>query len=272
MIRALENNQWILIPHPEHARLAGEFARHWKNDEFAPPDPFAHVLDAVYHHDDSWGPRDANPELTPEGNPSAFSEELVGTYDAFEEIDLEGYLKVRAAATEEAAKRDKFSAIVISMHTVNLLTEQADLSGLSDEAQAIHAAFIDGQRKRQAELKEDLAGDPRLAIYVQDDVFQRAFEFLQACDSFSLYSCARYKLQGKLRHSHSVRSGERSEIVVEPLGNDTYRLSPYPLDVPELRIPLHAKLVDKDAFNDLESFRAAYKSAPDYTINVVATR
>ncbi|TVP74965.1 MAG: DUF3891 family protein, partial [Puniceicoccaceae bacterium] len=99
MIRIETENDWLLLGHKAHAALAGDFARHWKNQDFLPPDPFCHILDAVARHDDSWEPRDAQPQLTPEGHPSAFSKELVGSYDAFEDIDLADYLAVRAAAT-----------------------------------------------------------------------------------------------------------------------------------------------------------------------------
>lgn len=81
MIRLEDNDHWLLLGHADHAALAGEFARHWKNARFAPPNPFAHILDAVSRHDDSWKTRDALPELTPGGHPSAFSRELVGTYE-----------------------------------------------------------------------------------------------------------------------------------------------------------------------------------------------
>ena len=54
MIRLKDNADWLLLTHKDHATLAGEFARHWKNQDFAPPEPFAHILDAVSRHDDSW--------------------------------------------------------------------------------------------------------------------------------------------------------------------------------------------------------------------------
>ncbi len=264
MIRIETEADWLLLTHADHARLAGELARHWKNDHFAPPEPFAHVLDAVARHDDSWTERDARPLLTPENNPSAFSRELVGTYDAFEEIDLEDYLGVRAAATEAAATRDSYAAILISMHTVNLLTEQADLSTLQPAEREVHTAFIEGQRRRQAELRARLRETIDIAPFATDSHFQRGFEFLQACDSFSLYVGVAFPKVGKLRHPQVTRSGERIEIVLRPTGDQSYTLDPWPLDEPEVHFQVPYRRVPKSETASLDRFQNTYaKVSPE---------
>jgi hypothetical protein len=262
MIRIELENDWLLLSHPEHAALAGEFARRWKNQHFAPPEPFAHVLDAVSRHDDSWAPRDALPCLTRENNPSAFSRELVGSYDAFEEIDLADYLRVRGEATEAAAERDPYAAILISMHTVNLLTEQADLSTLDSEGLALHTAFIDGQRQRQQELIQSLQATPDLAPYTTEASLQAGFKFLQACDSFSLYVGVAYPEAGQLRHAQPMRDGRRATITLTPVSADSYSLDPYPLDEPGIRFEVPYRRVSKAATIDLQTFQAAYAAAP----------
>ena len=152
MIRIARPDGWLLINHRDHARLAGEFAARWDNPDFAPPEPRAEILTAVARHDDAWAEHDAAPVLTPEGRPSAFSRDLVGAYRAFEEIDFEAYLRVRARATEAVAVDNPYAAIIVSMHTVNLLTEQADLTILTQPQQALHAEFIATQRERQEHL------------------------------------------------------------------------------------------------------------------------
>lgn len=272
MIRIETENAWLLLEHAEHAMLAGEFARHWKNEQFAPPEPFSHILDACARHDDSWRARDAVPVLTPEGNPSAFSSELVGTYDAFEEIDLEDYLGVRGQATEAAAQRDPYAAVLISMHTVDLLTEQADLTTLTDAERPLHSAFIEGQRSRQAELKAALRAEPDLAELADDAHFQRGFEFLQACDSFSLYAGVGFPETGTLRHPQPTRSGASVEIKIHPLGDNRYRLDPYPLDEPEITFHVPYRRVAKSETASLGRFQAAYATAPVEIVCITVVR
>lgn len=271
MIRIETTHDWLLLTHKAHAELAGAFARHWKNPAFLPPEPFPSVLDAVSRHDDSWEPRDAAPELTPEGNPSAFSRELVGTYDAFEEIDLEAYLTVRGNATEQAAARDPYAAVLISMHTVNLLTEQADLSTLGPSARALHTAFIDGQLARQEELKSAIRREPDLAPVATDAHFQRGFRFLQCCDSFSLFLGVAYDQPGTLRHPQPVRQGGEAVIHLTPAGPDRYTLDPYPLDEPEITFAIPYRRVAKSATTDLATFRAAYHAATVETRHITIT-
>lgn len=272
MIRKNTEDAWVLVPHREHARVAGEFARHWKNADFLPPEPFAHILDAVARHDDSWATRDSAPELTPEGRPSAFSSELVGGYDAFEEIDLEAYLGVREKATDVAAERDPYAAVLISMHTVNLLTEQADLSGLGEQDRATHARFVEGQRRRQAALKAEIRKAPDLVPFATDAHFDAAFRFLQACDSLSLYLCVGFDRPGQLRHPQRLRSGGSREIALAPVGPDHYTLDPWPLDEPAVDLCITHRRVPKTATASLDAFRESYAGAPDEILTAHLTQ
>ncbi|WP_309399050.1 DUF3891 family protein [Cerasicoccus maritimus] len=261
MIRIEEEDSWLLLGHCAHANLAGEFARHWKNECFLPPDPFVHILDAVSRHDDSWGDVDANPVLTPEGNPSAFSSELVGTYDAFEEIDLDDYLRVRGEATEKAAARDPYAGILISMHTVNLLTEQADLSTLTPDEAKIHSAFIDGQLKRQQELIVLLKETGFVESALSETALRRGFEFLQACDSLSLLVGVDFVEPSQLRHAQPMRDGEKAIIKFTPQGNGVFELDPFPLDEVGLSFEIPYVRVPKTATVSLEAYQAAYRVA-----------
>ena len=261
MIRLEDNDDWLLLTHKDHAALAGDFASHWKNRDFAPPEPFVPIRDAVSRHDDSWAVPDAKPNLSPEGKPAAFSKELVGTYDAFEDIDLETYLSVRSNATEEAAQRDPYAAVLISMHTVNLLTEQSDLSKLSKEELVIHGRFIARQLQRQRQLREELRAKPDYARFVSDQHFLKGFHFLQACDSFSLFAGVDYKDKGMLRHPQLMRNGTIVSIEFKPIGGKCFQLSPWPLDQIEVHFSVPYKRIPKSAACDLQSFREAYSCA-----------
>jgi Protein of unknown function (DUF3891) len=77
MLRLETETGYWLVRHPDHAQLAGAFAEHWGNDRFLSPEPRTHVLRAIARHDDGWAARDAAPQITRQGRPSAFSVELV---------------------------------------------------------------------------------------------------------------------------------------------------------------------------------------------------
>lgn len=265
MIRIATPTGYTLVPHQEHARLAGRFAERWGSATFPAPAPAAimpEITVAVARHDDAWAGRDATPFLTREGRPSAFTRELVGAYSAFEEIDLADYLAVRGAATEALAADHPFAAILVSMHTVNLLTEQADLSTIKAADRPRHAAFVDGQLRRQQELAASLP--PGLAAHATPAQLRRAFEFLQFCDNLSLLTCVRYDQPRPLRHTHPDATGARRTITCTPVdaGNGVYRLDPWPFDAPELSFTVPARQIPSASCADLASFRAACAAAP----------
>ena len=270
MIRIEEKDGWVLVGHQDHARLAGEFARHWGNADFAPPEPRADILVAVARHDDAWAVRDAQPMLTREGRPGAFSHELVGQYNAFEEIDFADYLGVRGRATEVVAKENPYAAVLISMHTVNLLTEHADVSKMIPAHQEMHRLFIENQQRRQVALAA-VAGVGRPAD-IAPARLQRAFEFLQFCDSLSLTTCVHYPGPIPLRHAHPRRDGELVPLVCTPLSATHYRVAPYPFDQDELPLKVPARRISGVTFSDQAAFRAAYAAAPVADLDVVIVR
>lgn len=262
MIRIETDAGWTLVEHREHARLAGRFAAHWGNAEFAAPEPRGDVLEAVARHDDAWAERDARPFLTRQGRPSAFSRELVGKYSAFEEIDLADYLAVRGRAAEAVAADNPFAAVIISMHTVDLLTGRADLRGLGNYDVALHRAFVERQQRWQENLVQSLASRPQTSKEVAPDRLRRAFEFLQACDSLSLTVCVRYPGPIPLRHRHPRRDGTLADLVCTPLGSDTYRVAPYPFDEDALELEAPCRSVPGVIFANEAAFRSAYAAAP----------
>ena len=263
MIRAETATDWILITHPDHAKLAGEVADAWGNAQFAPPESYAPIRYAVYHHDDGWLARDAAPSLTPAGKPEAFTRDLVGAYSAFEEIDLPAYLGVRDRATAAVADIDPVAAIVVSMHTVNLLTEQADVETIQPEHREAHAAFVASQRAWQQKTME--------AHQVAPAVMQRGFEFLQCCDNLSLIVCSGYDADRELRHRHPDRDGNLHALTSSMVAPATWRISPWPFRESEVRLELPVRILSKASFGDLESYRTAFAGA-DVEIRVITLR
>lgn len=261
MIRAETDTDWVLVTHPDHARLAGEFADAWGNARFARPDPYPAISYAVHHHDDGWKARDASPTLTPAGIPEGFTRALVGAYSAFEEIDLPAYLAVRAEATAAVAAANPYAGILVSMHTYNLLSEQADLESIRPAHRPAHAAFLSGQKAWQDSTAASLGASPA--------ELQRGFEFLQCCDNLSLIVCSGYDQPRELRHTHPDRDGVRHSIRCTPAGPGAYTLDPWPLTENQLVLELPFRLVPKSAATTLDSYRNALAAAPVQTTRII---
>ncbi len=256
MIRAETELHWILVTHPHHAHLAGQFADAWGNDQFVHPASYDDIRYAVYHHDDGWLKRDAAPSLTASGKPEAFTSALVGAYSAFEEIDLPAYLEIRRQATAEVAAVNPVAAVVVSMHTVNLLTEQADLESIRAEHRDAHAEFIRSQQtwQHQTMLKHG----------IEPATMQRGFEFLQCCDNLSPITCSGYNQPRVLRHRQPDVHGELHEIVCTPVSESIWQLSPWPFAEPRVSFTLPRRSLPKSAVKDTASFQEVFQATePD---------
>jgi hypothetical protein len=273
MLRLETADGWWLVTHPDHAHLAGEFASQWGNDLFAPPEPREHVLRGIYAHDDGWRERDREPMVTKQGKPAAFSTELVGKYSAFEEIDLTAYLAVRREAVQLMAKEDPYAAILISMHTHNLLSERADRSTIRAEDLPWLDAFLVEQLTLQRALREQLLAEGRLtAEHLTPESLLRYFRLLQACDNLSLLSCVDYGDEATLLHPLALRDGGTSEVRVRHVGLRRFRLTPYPFAEPKMTFKLRARFVPGKSFasNDELKLRLEEAKMEEIAVSVTA--
>ncbi|HEY9125501.1 MAG TPA: DUF3891 family protein [Acidobacteriaceae bacterium] len=273
MLRMKDGPGWWLVTHPDHARLAGEFAAAWGNAEFRAPEPRERVLYGIRSHDDGWAERDKHPSVTREGKPSAFSTELVGKYSAFEEIDLSEYLAVRERAVKLIGEQDAYAGLLVALHTYNLLTERADRSTIKAEQLPLLDAFLEGQRAYQAELRERIAGDVTLSDdECADAMIQDHFRLLQACDNLSLLTCVAFDKPAHLLHPLRRNDVEASEVRVTPVGVREFRLEPWPFAETELRFTFPARFVEGERFADSLELETAFVKAPVEVLEVVLRR
>jgi hypothetical protein len=227
----------------------------------------------IARHDDGWAARDAHPIITRQGKPSAFSIELVGKYSAFEEIDLEAYLAVRDRAVRIMAAKDHYAALLISLHTYNLLTAHADRSTIAPDGLAVLDAFLDGQRRYQDELRSEIAADESLApIAKEDRTITEHFRLLQACDNLSLLTCVAYPSEAHLLHPLPLNDGGTAEVKVVPLGPRHFQLAPWPFEERELRFDFPARHVEGKVFSTSDELDDAFAAAEEQRLMGTLTR
>jgi hypothetical protein len=263
MLRMESETGWWLITHPDHARLAGDFAAAWGNAQFRQPEPRARVLKGIFCHDDGWAARDAHPTVTRQGKPSAFSTELVGKYSAFEEIDIADYLAVRDRAVRIIAEEDPYAGLLISMHTYNLLTAHADRSTIAPEGLVLLDGFLDRLRVYQGELRAVIATDASLAESEKAErTILEHFRLLQACDNLSLLTCVSFGGPANLLHPLPLNGGGTADVQVLPVGRRHFRLTPWPFAEHEMQFSFPARNVAGKLFVDSPSLEAAFHAAP----------
>jgi hypothetical protein len=273
MLRLESRTGWWLVTHVDHAHLAGAFAEKWGNDLFVAPEPREQVLHGVTAHDDGWAARDQQPQITRQGKPSAFSVELVGKYSAFEEIDLADYLAVRERAVRMVADQDPYAALLVSMHTYELLTARADRTTIQPEQLPLLDAFLARQVQFQEEMRTRLAVDKHLTPEeTSPKRIENHFRLLQACDYLSLLSCVDYPKPGHLLHSLPQCEGGESRIAVEPLGERHFRLAPYPFAASPLVFDVPARHVEGKHFDSVEELQEKFYAAAPVQLPVTITR
>jgi Protein of unknown function (DUF3891) len=272
MLRLETETGWWLVTHPDHARLAGAFAEKWGNDKFLPPEPRAHVLKGIARHDDGWTARDAAPQITRQGKPSAFSVELVGKYSAFEEIDLADYLAVRDRAVRLIAAEDAYAAILISMHTYSLLSEHADRSTIAPAELPLLDAFLEQQKDFQRALKERISADRALTPELKSDAaILDHFRLLQATDNLSLLTCVDFGRPANLLHPLPLRTGGHAPVEVRSVGARHFVLDPYPFAATFLEFRFPARHVTGKAFASAAELQQAYAAAPPEMLSVTVS-
>ena len=272
MLRLETKTGWWLVTHPDHARLAGAFAERWGNDRFLPPEPRAKVLKGIARHDDGWAARDAEPQITRQGKPSAFSVELVGKYSAFEEIDLADYLTVRDRAVRLIANEDAYAALLISMHTYNLLTEHADRSTIATEQLPLLDHFLAEQKDFQTTLRAQiLSEDSTTPAEKREAAILDHFRLLQATDNLSLLTCVDFTQPAHLLHPLPLRAGGHTGVKVRSAGPRHFVLDPYPFDEPELHFIFPARHVEGSVYTSAAELQERFGKSPIETLSVTVS-
>jgi hypothetical protein len=269
MLRLETGTGYWLVTHVDHANLAGDFAAKWGNGLFWSPEPRAEVLRGISCHDDGWRDRDAQPQITRQKKPSAFSVELVGKYSAFEEIDLTDYLAVRDRAVRLIAEEDPYAAILISMHTYNLLTERADRSTIAPEQLPLLDAFLVHQRALQENLREKIALDAGFTPEQSGDTSIRDnFRLLQATDNLSLLTCVDYRQPATLLHPLPLNDGEYRTVKLESIGERKFKLDPYPFQENALTFHFPARHVEGKLFANADLLQERFAAAQSVQLEV----
>jgi len=273
MLRLETESGWWLVTHPDHARLAGAFAERWGNDLFLAPEPREQVLRGIGHHDDGWAARDAVPQITRQGKPSAFSTELVGKYSGFEEIDLVDYLAVRDRAVRQIAAEDPYAALLISMHTYSLLNDHSDRSTILPEQLSLFEKFLEGQKELQDSWRKQIASNPKLKPeHKTDDAILDHFRLLQANDYLSLLTCVDFQKPVKLLHALPARGGKHIPIHARSIGTRNFVLDPYPFAAASLTFQFPARNVKGKLFSSAKELQDAFAAAPVQMLSVTVSK
>ena len=140
MVNPYDDSRLMLALQIDHSRVAGFFAAHWGNQDFAKPEPYASVVLAAHEHDIGWWEWEMKPStLNDKGFPMDYHD---GSFKYLGQLRLDFYKN----AVDRVLKRDPYAALLMAMHGVALMN-----AGYGKYA-----------------YPPDRTGDPRVKAYVED--------------------------------------------------------------------------------------------------------
>ncbi len=273
MLRLESETGWWLTTHTDHARLAAEFAEAWGNDKFRRPEPRDRVLRSIRSYEDGWTERDANPAVTRDGKPAAFTIDLVGDRRAFEEMDVRDFIAVRDQAARTLSADDPYAALLVAMHTHALLTECTERSEVPADSRAVLDDFLDQHNRYQDELRAQVqASDAIAPEHKEERRIQEHMRLLQACDLLSLLACVSFASPTNLVHPLPLNNGETAVVRVLPVHPREFRVHPWPFAEESLKVTFPARHLKGKLFISAAELQQAFQAAPVQQLSVTLTQ
>ncbi|MEX0978572.1 MAG: DUF3891 family protein [Pirellulales bacterium] len=231
---------WMLIPQIEHAHLAGRLAEHWGAGGFAPLEPMAELLWAVFHHDDGWRAWDDAPGVDP----------ARGVPRAFTEMEIDDSLAIWSGSTEIAHAAGNLQGYVVAGHFCALARRGAAWRK-ADRAWPRVERFLahyEGQMMPQW-LAAWQSEDPRTNTLA---IAAAGLAHLQFFDSLSLWFCC-----AEATTPDTVTTPSGGELLLDPRGAGRFWVSPWPFAVEELNLEVAGRMISVGHYPSREALAAA---------------
>jgi hypothetical protein len=221
-----DGRRHFVIEQLEHTAMAGRFAAAWGNDAFAPLEPRELMQYVVEHHDQGWDVVDAHIGQNPE----------TGLPYSLVQTPLPQVIKTGCRGPDLNERHHPLCGLVSSMHTYGLYTGRYGLSDkiIVDMIPAEHRPAVDDvlatEQARQERLKSQLADDPEMAPWVEEQRLFHNYKLLQFFDTLCLYfNCTHEAARGRSEFLNVPRAiGEDVTVVVERVDEGVYRVDPFP--------------------------------------------
>lgn len=258
MIVQPHHGQLLLIRQTDHAALAGVFAEHWGNTDFARPSPRDPLIAAALHHDDGWLLWEAAPRLDPATRrPYQFTAMPIAEHVGFYRAGIERVLAL-----------SPYAGLLTVMHLAGLYQMRfgSDRSmqprHLSGEEERVRRQFLNELQQQQETLRRELPRQGVSADWLDEGRLWCNYKLLQIYDRLSLYFCTAPPRPATLEPAPLDYEGGETQLTLTPLTQRTVAVAPYPFDRSPLPFTLLARLApDRDYAGD-DEFRSLFAAAP----------
>ncbi len=258
MIVQPRDGQLLLIRQTDHAVLAGIFAEHWGNTDFAVPSPRDAVITAAIHHDDGWLLWEAAPRLDPSTRrPYQFTA-----------MPLAEHIGFYRAGIEQVLKLAPYAGLLTLMHLAGLYQmrfgtdRHMQPKKLSGDEERMRQQFLDELHGQQQSLLWELPQRGVPASWLEERRLWCNYKLLQMYDRLSLYFCTAPPRPITLEPAPRDYEGSETQLILTPLTERTVAISPYPFDQSPLSFSVPAHAVPDHNYESDDAFRTVYSQAP----------
>jgi len=265
MIRRSSGSDFLLITQVDHAALSGFLAAHLGNDLFAAPT--AEVIAAIAAHDAGWPLHDDRPTLNAAGIP-------LHVFETPPSLSTQ----IWSASVDQAIKISPYSALLVSLHQLNL---SDFVIRRSTEAKPGTAGFtprdvfdLNKFQHRQIELQETFRkqsglrtdipltlGLARPGTNQAEDRLRCDFRWLVLCDSLSLELCCGKPVFPAIPDVLPSPSGKPLQIQIDRVTDETIVLNPWPFNAPIISTDVPFRRLRDRPFLNKEALQAALENA-----------
>ncbi len=231
MIVNYKETGWQVITQRAHGLLAAQIGMHWKASDR--PERWAETLIAIADHDDAEVELDGENLLTAAGGPLNF---------AMKTFELEHCTKMWMLTITKS----RYIALLTSMHMEFLYRQEA-------QENAVAHQFLEEQKDLRQEWMKALGLDKK-------DV-EKAYNFLEWCDAFSLLLC-KQQLQPEKR-GIEISTGTAGEVYqVFQEEENVLTVKPWPFDTNVFTVSFESRDINALQFESSTAFRKAFIEAP----------
>jgi hypothetical protein len=262
MILQTRGPNLLVIRQTDHAALAGLFATHWGNGDFAPPDPRSALVTAGTHHDDGWLLWESAPRVDPATRRPC----------QFTDLPVAEHLGFYRAGIDRVLAEDPYAGLLVSMHLAGLYQRRfgtdrtmPDRALAPGEAEVLRDILAQ-LKAQQQELREQLPGRGVPAQFLEEAHLWAGYKLLQVFDRLSLYFCMAPPRPATLGPAPRGYTGAETELTLEPRGPGVVAISPYPFDADPLPVSVQAAVVPDRAYDSDADFRSTFAVAPVTTL------
>ncbi|HNB51825.1 MAG TPA: DUF3891 family protein [Anaerolineales bacterium] len=226
---APENAPHFVIEQTDHARVSGQIARIFGNEDFGSPVPTELVVYTAEHHDEGWGAIDALREQSP----------ITGLPYHLTQTPLPYLLITSKGSPDFNEQHHPFCGLLSSMHTYGLFNGRYGLSDfvfidrVSEEHKTAMLKMLGQELERQGRLKKQLPE----AWVAEENLFAN-YKLLQFFDTLALYFQLSHSKDRVPTSFKNVPDGRWHDLTltITPNPDGTYTLAPWPFSTPELTL------------------------------------